>query len=182
MYKEDLLWVWREQGASIIRTNRDPPATLTITTYLCTLRSLIIVSPLHNPNPNWYQVYMKSTCYEYEVCGVQKSYPTSCYKWETEWITYCHCDCVPKHIAIAGWGWIHMTTSHCRRCWNTIYMYEVNLLKVWSGWGASIIIYRMIQIQVRNQEILLLPSTIQHTTTVISGWHCILITHNHKPL
>ena len=27
MYKEDLLWVWREWGASIRRTNRDPPPT-----------------------------------------------------------------------------------------------------------------------------------------------------------
>jgi hypothetical protein len=27
MYKEDLLWVWREWGASIIRNNRDPPPT-----------------------------------------------------------------------------------------------------------------------------------------------------------
>ena len=27
MYKQDLLWVWREWGTSIIRTNRDPPPT-----------------------------------------------------------------------------------------------------------------------------------------------------------
>ena len=30
-----------------------------------------------------------------------------------------------------------MTTSHSRRCWNTIYMYDVDLTWVWSGWGVQ---------------------------------------------
>ena len=32
MYKVDLLWVWRVWGVSVIRSNRDPPATPTTST------------------------------------------------------------------------------------------------------------------------------------------------------
>jgi hypothetical protein len=92
MYKEDLLWVWREWVASIIRTNRDPPPT---------------------PDP---------------LSGHRQQ--------------------------ISGCGGILMTTSHCNRCWNTVYMYAVDLLWVWMVWGASIITYSMTQ--VRNQVIILL--------------------------
>ena len=46
-------------------------------------------------------------------------------------------------------------TIHSRQRWNTLYMYEVDLIWVWGGWGATIITY--IMIQVRNQENLLLP-------------------------
>ena len=60
---------------------------------------------------------------------------------------------VTQHIAVCGC--IHMTTSHNRRCWNTLYMYQIDLLWVWSGWGASIIIHS--KIQVRNREKDLLP-------------------------
>jgi hypothetical protein len=42
----------------------------------------------------------------------------------------------PKRIS--GWGYIFMTTSHSRsrsrRCQNPCYMYEVDLLWVWSVW------------------------------------------------
>jgi hypothetical protein len=61
--------------------------------------------------------------------------------------------CETKHIS--GWGYILMTCRQSSRCWNTSYMYEADLLRVWSEWGASIITYSMIQ--VRNQENLLLP-------------------------
>ncbi len=40
---------------------------------------------------------------------------------------------------ISGCGCIHMTGSHCSRCWNLLYMYKEDLLWVWSVWGVSII-------------------------------------------
>lgn len=49
---------------------------------------------------------------------------------------------------------LHMTTSHNRRYWNTLYIDKVDLLLVWSGWSASIITYSMIQVW--NQVNLLL--------------------------
>jgi len=82
-----------------------------------------------------------------------QSYPAACYKWETEWLSYHHSDCETKHIS--GWGCILMTPSHGRRCSNALYVYEVYLIWVCSGWGASIITYNMIQ--VRNRVNLLLP-------------------------
>jgi hypothetical protein len=46
-------------------------------------------------------------------------------------MSYCHhCVCETKHI-LSGWGCILMTTSQSRRCWNTLYMYEEDLLWVW---------------------------------------------------
>ena len=48
-----------------------------------------------------------------------------------------------------------MTTSHNRRCWNTLYLYKKDLILVLCGWGASTITY--ITLQVRNQENLLPP-------------------------
>ena len=40
---------------------------------------------------------------------------------------------------ISGCGGILMTGSHGWRCWNTLYMYEEDLLWVWREWGVSII-------------------------------------------
>jgi hypothetical protein len=81
--------------------------------------------------------------------------------------------CETKHIS--GWGFVLMTTSHSGRCWNKLYMYEVDLIWVWSGWGASIITYSMLQ--VRDQvNLLLLPCETKH----ISGWGCVLMTTSHS--
>ena len=64
--------------------------------------------------------------------------------------------CGDKYIS--AWGDILMTTSHSSRCWNTLYKYKVDIdmLWVWSGWDAPIIINSMIQ--VRNQVNHLLAS------------------------
>ncbi len=40
---------------------------------------------------------------------------------------------------ISGWSYTLMSTSHCWRCWNTLYIYKEDLLWVWTGWGVSII-------------------------------------------
>ena len=63
-----------------------------------------------------------------------------------------------SHEQISGWDCILMTTSHSSRCWNTLYKYKVDIdmLWVWSGWDAPIIINSMIQ--VRNQVNHLLAS------------------------
>ena len=68
-------------------------------------------------------------------------------------------ECENQHlsVSVSGWGCIHMTTSHNRRCRYTWYMYEVDLLWVWSGRDAWIIIYSYSMIQVRNQDNLILP-------------------------
>jgi hypothetical protein len=94
MYKEDLLWVWKEWGASIIRTKRDPPTT--------PRRSIL-----------------------------------------------------RSQRQISECGGILMTSSRCSRCWIALFMYKEDLLWVWSGWGASIITYSILQ--VRTQVNCLLP-------------------------
>jgi len=70
------------------------------------------------------------------------------------------------HISVSGRECILLiTTSRCSRWWNALYIYELDLLWVWTGWGASIITY--IIIQVRNQEnhlLLLLPLTVRPRT------------------
>ena len=70
------------------------------------------------------------------------------------------------HISVSGLECILLiTTSRCSRWWNALYIYELDLLWVWTGRGASIITY--IIIQVRNQEnhlLLLLPLTVRPRT------------------
>ena len=40
---------------------------------------------------------------------------------------------------ISRWSYTLMTWSHCWRCSNTSYIYKEDLLRVWTGWGVSII-------------------------------------------
>ena len=56
------------------------------------------------------------------------------------------------HNHISGWDCILMTTGHSRSCWNTIYIYQVDLLWVWSGWDVSIISYStlLVRLQVNH--------------------------------
>jgi hypothetical protein len=62
------------------------------------------------------------------------------------------------------------------RCQNTSYRHDKDLIWVWSVWGASIIVYSMIQ--VRNRVIHLLPLWLWDQD--ISDWGCILMTTNHS--
>jgi len=78
---------------------------------------------------------------------------------------------------ISGWGCILMTMSHSWRCCNTLYMYKVDLLWVWSEWGVSIIIHSMMQ--ARNRVNCLLPFS-HLFQEHISGWGCILMTNSHN--
>jgi hypothetical protein len=97
---------------------------------------------------------------EYKVGGKPWSYAITCYNWETERIPHCHhCDCETKHIS--GWGCMLMTTGHCSRCWNTLYMNEVDLLWVWTGWGASIITFHNLQHDASKK-----PSELPTTSTL----------------
>ena len=41
-------------------------------------------------------------------------------------------------VQISGWIYIYMSVGHIRMYWTNLYMYEVDLLCVWIGWGASI--------------------------------------------
>ena len=90
-----------------------------------------------------------------------------------------------------------MTTSHSRRCWNTLHMYEADLIWVWIGWGVSIIACSMIQVSYQ-ENLLLLPlwlwaqsyirfglsswpiATIEHTETHYICMKMILMTTSHS--
>jgi hypothetical protein len=65
-----------------------------------------------------------------------------------------------KPISISAWGCILMATSHSRHCWNTLYIYEADLMWVWSGRGSLIKPKNMIQerIVIGENLLLLLPS------------------------
>jgi hypothetical protein len=82
-------------------------------------------------------ICMKLTCYKYKWVGSlnlnhsnlqhdpnekPREYPTTTFD----------CDCETKHLS--GWCCILMTCSRSSRCWNTLYMYEEDLLWVWSVW------------------------------------------------
>ena len=62
-----------------------------------------------------------------------------------------------------------------KRCWNTLYMYEEDLLWVWSVWGASIKTYSRCKQETKW-------ITYYHNSTsprAITGWSCILMTASH---
>jgi len=103
-----------------------------------------------------------------------QSYPAAWSKWETKWLSYHHQDCETKHTS--GWGCILMTPCHGRRCSNALYVYELDLIWVWSGWGVSIISHSMIQ--VRNRVNHLSPTTTETSTLgdQISLWGCFHMT------
>ena len=76
---------------------------------------------------------------------------------------------------ISGWHCILTPTNHSMRCWNTLYIYEIDLVWVWTGWGASIITYSMMQ--ARNQVNCLRP--LLYLSKAISGWSCNFMTTSH---
>ena len=86
---------------------------------------------------------------------------------KTKWISYDHWHCETQHIS--GWGCIHMTASHNRTCWNTLYMHEADLLWVWSEWGAAIITCSMIR--VKNQVNFLRPLRLWDLAYITLGLH-----------
>ena len=98
-------------------------------------------------------ICMKKTCYEYEVCVGSKSYVTFQPHGKTKWITHHPLPPLTVNKHTSGWGCILMTTSHCSRFQNTLYMYEADLLWVGTGYGASIITYSIIPVPVRISQI-----------------------------
>ena len=94
-------------------------------------------------------ICMKWIWYEYEVDGRLQSYPTACPQWETTTESYDPNPAHPFHSDGMVWCCDIMTASHGWRLSNTLYRYEVNLVKVWSGWEVPIISYSMSP--VRNQ-------------------------------
>jgi hypothetical protein len=97
---------------------------------------------------------MKSICYEYEVGGWFQLYTRNSVKNPHTFILH-YCFYPLTEQFRLGLHPYHMTTSHNSRRWNTLYMNEVNLLWVWSGWGALIITYSILQVM--NPHTLLLP-------------------------
>ena len=43
-----------------------------------------------------------------------------------------------------------MTTSRSRKWWNTLYMTDVDLIRVWRGWGAPMISQSMTQVTIES--------------------------------
>jgi len=83
-------------------------------------------------------ICIKTICYEYEVDVRPQLYVTVEPHGKTKrisnwWWFYL------SQEQISGWDFILMTTSHSSRCRKSLYMYEEDLLWVWSGLGFSII-------------------------------------------
>jgi hypothetical protein len=85
---------------------------------------------------NTHYICMKKICYEYEVGGGLNHTNSTHLLHQGDPLSG------PRR-KISGCGGILMTTSHSSRCWNTLYMYEVDLLWVWMVWEASIITYSL---------------------------------------
>ena len=86
-----------------------------------------------------------------------------------------HCECETQHIS--AWNCLHMTTGHNRRWWNALYMYEEDLLWVWTGWGQSIITYSMTQVRNQVKVNLLLPPLC--SVSARPSIYCIHMTTGH---
>ena len=167
MYKEDLLWVWSVWGASIKRTNRYPPPINNIhsqvseSKYQGVVASLWPVATVQGAET--LNICIKKTCYEYEVCvGPQSKELTDTH------LLYQQHPLSGLREQISGCDGILMTTRNCSRCWNTLYMYEEDLLWVWSVWWTSIITTN------RN-----LPPTPTTSTLV---WVWVWVHHHHHYL
>ena len=147
MYEIDLLWVSRGWGAPIILQQRQPMSKTNRISYCCftTLREQIsgwgcILMTNSHSSRGWNTLYM----YEIDMLWVwrgwgvpiilQQRKPMS----KTNRISYCRFNTLSEQIS--GWGCILMTNSHSSRCWNTLYMYEIDLLWVSRGWGVPIIL------------------------------------------
>jgi hypothetical protein len=143
MYEVDLRWVWSEWGATMViysmlqvrnRENHLLPLLLTDPAYI-----RLALHPYEHWPQNMIQKHFIYVCKRSDVSVKWVGYFNHlCYKWESERITY-HwgCDWETKHLS--GWGCMLMTTGHCSRCWNTLYMNEVDLIWVWIGLCASFI-------------------------------------------
>jgi phosphomannomutase len=165
MYEDSLLWVWHAWGAAIIIYSliqvqvRNPSESPTIdSTSLpeqISVWGCIHMTASHNRR-YWNTLYM----YEDNLLWVWSG-------WGAAIIIYSliqvrnpsespttDSTSLPEQILV--WGCIHMTASHNRRYWNALYMYEVDLLWVWSGWDAAIIIYSLIQVRNRVNHLVLL--------------------------
>ena len=117
----------------------------------------------------WDQVLSGWSCILWPQAAVEGA-ETHC-KWETERIYYCHFDC--RCRLIIHQDCILMTCNHTSRYKNNLFMYEVDLIWVWRGWGASIITYTMIQWETDYWA----PSAISPSLPVqISVWGCIFTT------
>ena len=88
-------------------------------------------------------MYIKAICYEY-IKGVGLPHPHSSSNLEFPTTA----SGASLGLNISGWG-IHMASSHrhSRRPGNLLNVYNINLLWVWSGWGASIITYSTLQVK-----------------------------------
>ena len=108
---------------------------------------------IHHPNKkprelqeeNYICIKMTSLELECELDEVPQSlsYPIAWYKSVQENHLLMTLNSTETHH-ISGWGCILMTASHSRRCWNILHMYDVDLIWVWSVWGASIITFTII--------------------------------------
>ena len=74
----------------------------------------------------------------------------------------------PIREQILGWDCILMTSSHCCRCWNTLYIYKVDLQWVWTVCRVSIIsTHRDQRLHLLHQE-----HPLSGPREQILGWDC----------
>ncbi len=137
IYKEDLLWVWTGWGVSITSTNRGSKCK----TRQITLRSHRAYNKA-GVTSLWpsttvegaeaLYICIKKSCYEYELDGGYQSQVLT--EDPSANPATSHLGPIEK---ISGWSCILMTTGHCSRCWNTLYIYNEDLLWEWTGRGVS---------------------------------------------
>jgi hypothetical protein len=143
MYKEDLLWVWREWGVWIISTNRNPPLTPTTST----LRS----------RESTYQARAASLWPLATVAGAKLHYIYNdddlIWVWRvwgiliisTNWESTSYTNKIHSQVpestyqARAASLWPLATVASAKLQYIYIYIYKEYLIWVWRVWGVLII-------------------------------------------
>jgi hypothetical protein len=138
MYEKDLPWVWSGLGFLIICnswTSWQNQENLLRVLVLPLPRVGCILMTTSHSSRCWKSLYM----YEDDLLWVWRWLGFSIiFNSRTPWQNQENLLRVLV-LPLPRVGFILMTTSHSSRCWKSLYMYEEDLLWVWSGLGFSII-------------------------------------------
>jgi hypothetical protein len=139
MYKEDLLWVWREWGAWIIRTNRYPPPIPTTSTLRSEIANIRVWRHPYDHHSHCSRCWNLFYIYKEDLPWVWMAWGTSIIR------TNRYPPPVPTTSTLMSQrAYIRLELhpydhrSHCSRCWNLLYIYKEDLPWVWTGRGVSI--------------------------------------------
>jgi hypothetical protein len=148
----------------------DSPTTATETSlrpsiYQCGVASLWSLAAVEGTETHY--IYMKMIWHEYEVYAVPD--PSETPDSPTAATFYFYCDFETKHISttLSDWGCILMTISSSSRWWNTLYIYDKELIWVWS----VIITYHTAWSKSDQEILLLLPLRLWYQVDIRLGLH-----------